>query len=499
MATSAPSRINRTAHKPLSCFTVDHFRKYARLLVLDSGAHWELEDFQMAIAEDVFGGVPEIWLVVPEGNGKTTFLSGLGLYHCDFKQDAEVPMAASSRDQCNILFSQAAGFIRRSPGMEKRFRVYEGYRRITALRTHGRLQVFSADDRTGDGLIFTFGMIDEVHRHRDLSLYRTWRGKLDKRPGAQIIGISTAGEPGSEFEETRERARRESPDVTRVGRHTRAAGPELILHDFALDPDDDPEDMAIVKQANPFSGVTVESLTRKRRSPSMTVAHWKRFVCDVATRTEESAIGEREWALIVSSSFRDIPEGSYVDVGVDFGWKWDTTALVPLWEPIGAPRLLGRSSFLVPPQDGTSLRPEAVQVAFSEMHARTPIRRVVMDPNAGGQQFASWLESEIGCEVAVYEQTTQPMTLAFDRFMEAIRTGAIRHCDDPEFNRHVLNAVAVMLPGGRSRFDRPSQSRTDKRQRGRRVIDGLIAAAMVLSVAVAESTRKPVDRSVYFL
>jgi phage terminase large subunit-like protein len=57
----------------------------------------------------------------------------------------------------------------------------------------GRLQVFAADDRTGDGIIpGGIALVDELHRHRDLRLYRVWVGKLVKR-GAQIVTISTAG------------------------------------------------------------------------------------------------------------------------------------------------------------------------------------------------------------------------------------------------------------------------------------------------------------------
>jgi phage terminase large subunit-like protein len=66
-----------------------------------------------------------------------------------------------------------------------------------------RIQVFASDDRTGDGVIpGGIAILDELHRHRDLKLYETWKGKLKKRD-AQIIVISTAGEVGSEFEEER--------------------------------------------------------------------------------------------------------------------------------------------------------------------------------------------------------------------------------------------------------------------------------------------------------
>jgi phage terminase large subunit-like protein len=63
------------------------------------------------------------------------------------------------------------------------------------------------DPDHNDGVIpFPFAILDELHRHDDLTLYRLWKGKLRKRR-AQILTISTAGEPGTEFEENRDRIR----------------------------------------------------------------------------------------------------------------------------------------------------------------------------------------------------------------------------------------------------------------------------------------------------
>ena len=225
--------------QPGDPFTIEHFREWALGLILDTGEPWHLEPFQEAFAVDVFDGVPECWLVVPEGNGKTTLVAGLALYHCEFRLMASVPVAASSREQAEIMYRQAEGFVLRSPrlyevvhsaiqvakGKNKvevpRFQCLEGYRRINHY-AGGRIQVFAADDRTGDGVIPSLGIIDELHRHRDLSLYRTWAGKLLKR-GGQIVTISTAGEPGSEFENTRERIRQDAPDLERTETFVRAA------------------------------------------------------------------------------------------------------------------------------------------------------------------------------------------------------------------------------------------------------------------------------------
>jgi phage terminase large subunit-like protein len=221
-------------------------------------------------------------------------MGGVALYHADYTPDAMVPMAAASRDQTGILLNQAAGFIRRTPGLDRRFRVYEGYRRIDALRTGGRIQVYAADDRTGDGVIFTLALLEELHRHPDLRLYRTWHGKIEKR-GGQLVAISTAGEPGGEYENVKAgdpQARR----VRRRGAHTVARTKDLVLHQHALAPGDDVHDLKRVKQANPFSGVTIAGLRRKHDSPTMLESHWARFVCGIPTRGEAAAITAAEWA-----------------------------------------------------------------------------------------------------------------------------------------------------------------------------------------------------------
>lgn len=463
---------------------MDHWRGFTRLMILDNGEYWITESFQDEFVEDVFSGVPESWLILPEGNTKTTTLAGLALYHGDFTEDAAVLMAASSRDQCGLLLSQGIGFVRRSPRFDTRFKTYEGYRRIDCLRTHGQIQVFAADDRTGDGVIPTLALLDELHRHRSLRLYRTWRGKLDKRNG-QLVAISTAGEPGSEFEVTRERARTEAPDITVNDRHIRAASPEMVLHDYALRVDDDPEDFALVARANPFSGVTEAKLKRKRASPSMTAGHWNRFVCNRATRTEGAAVGEAEWLAA------EVPDpglkGRECEIGIDLGWKWDATAIEPLFTtPAGW--LWGKSRVITPPRDGNSLDPEVIKQSIREIHAETPIKRAVLDLSAGGEELAHWLETELGIEVVSHSQKSAPMALAAGRFMETLRDGTQKHVQDPDFTRHVLNAVAYELPDGTFKFVRPVTSRSSNDEAPRREIDALVAGSMVLSTAIGAAS-----------
>ena len=478
--TPAPLAARNSRAKP---FSLAHFRAWASELILDNEEPWELESFQEAFLEDVFAGVPELWLVVPEGNGKTTLTAGLALYHAEHRLGARIPWAASSRDQAEIGYDAAAGFVLRTPRLRDAFKCLEGYRRIRCDAKGSRIQIFAADDRTGDGVIPTLCILDELHRHRDLRLYRLWRGKLLKR-GAQIVTISTAGEPGGEFEETRERIRQQAPDVHREETFTRAASETLVLHEWAVPEKGDVEDLELVGRANPFSGITAETLRLKRASPTMTLAHWRRFTCNLPTRSESAAIQEAEWAA--AESDERIPAGEPVWVGLDVAWKWDTTAIVPLWWRDDEYRLLGPVTVLEPPRDGTSLDPNLVERALVEVHQRNPIHTVVMDTSRA-EQLASWVEAEFGCTVIDRQQTNAFAVDDFDKFMEALRQGWLKHSGDPELRRHALNAVARVLPYGDARFDRPSRTRQGGDQ-DRRVIDALTAAAMVHSAAAAGQT-----------
>lgn len=489
-------RVRPTRLEP---FTVAHFAWWAGQLILDSGDRWVPEDFQLEFVGDVFKGYPECWLVVPEGNGKTTLCAGLALYFCEFSpQPIEIPVAASSREQGQILFRQAEGFIIRSPGLHgriesaiqkirgklktviPRFVTLPGYRRIEHYRG-SRIQVLSADDKTGDGVIFRLAFIDELHRHKNLDLQRTWVGKIFKR-GGQVVVISTAGEPGGEFELARERIRQTADAVERRGCFVRAASAEIVLHEWAVPEVGDVEDLALVEAANPFSRITMATLASKRRSPTMTLEHWRRFTCNLPTRSGRAAVQELEWEA-ARTEVR-IPPGEPIWVGLDLAHKWDTTAAVPFWWRDPDFRLFGPAEILVPPRDGTSMKPQVIQEALLKLRQQNPIHTVVMDPSKG-EETADWIENTLGARVIEHTQTNVVQVDDYERFMEGLRTGVLRHSGDPGLTSHVMNAVVRLLPSAGAKFDRSVDSRMSPGQ-DLRVIDALIAAAMVHSTAVAE-------------
>jgi phage terminase large subunit-like protein len=485
----------------LQPFTLEHFETWSRRLILDNGEPWELEPFQRSFVEDVFGmgGETECWLIVPEGNGKTTLIAGLALYGLRFTPDALIPVAASSRDQARIMYRQAKGFLRRSDIDDKDcwFEAFDGYRRID-LRGPGRtkrgevlgsIEVHAADAGTGDGIIpAPFAFLDELHRHRSLDLYETWRGKLDKRH-AQIVTISTAGEAGGEFERARELVRQETPALVRDPGFTLCRSDRVLLHEFALEEGGDADDMAAVKRCNPLPSISEVSLGAKRSSPTMTAAHWGRFVCNVPMRSGTAAIQELEWHNAATAE--RIPQDVDVWVGLDVGWRHDTTAFAPLWWRDDEYRLLGPAAIVEPPGDGSSTHPDEVKRTFRELQARYAISTVVMDMNRA-EDIAAWLSDE-GLHVVDRAQTNKPQAEDYERFMGALRHGWLLHSGDEGLRRHALNAVARLLPDGGAKFGRTSESRTGNQ--AARVIDALVAAAMVHSV---RSEPEPTYRTMGF-
>jgi len=471
-------------------FTLKHWRDWCSDLILDTGASFRPQGFQTDFIRDLFAGWPECWLVVPEGNGKTTLLAALSLYHTEYTPFAVVPVAAASREQAEIMYRQAEGFVFRSPrlhqmvhsdlqvikGKQKTevpaFQCLEGYRRINHY-AGGRIQVFAADDRTGDGVIPTLGVIDEPHRQRDLSLYRTWSGKLLKRNG-QIAAISTSGEPGSDFELTRRRIIDAADTRTRKGAHTRVTTRRVVLHDWSLPEGDDPDDIRAVKRANPLRSITVPMLREKRKSPTMTMHHWLRFVCNRPTMDNDTWLGpdavaiwrglEKPW---------DFEAGAPTWLGVDIALKRDTSAVVAVQHRDDGFHAHCR---IWAPGPGLPVDTTDIMQYLREMAALYDVQAISFDPRFFDVP-AKYLEDE-GLPMVEIPQSVERMTVAIGGLYEAIMAGRLSHDVDELFTTHILNAVP--------RFNDRGFTLTKSRSRGH--IDATIALSLALERAQRNTT-----------
>src|ERR1700754_1772003 len=97
-------------------------------MVFDDGERHGLEEWQLDLADDLFKGFRRNLWIIGEGNGKSTFVSILALYGADYSESPWIPIGAAAAKQARIIHDQATGFIERTPGMEKRFKSFGGYK-----------------------------------------------------------------------------------------------------------------------------------------------------------------------------------------------------------------------------------------------------------------------------------------------------------------------------------------------------------------------------------
>lgn len=457
--------------------------------MLDNRKAFVLEEFEETILGDYFAGSIESLVLLPKGNGKTTLFAALALYHLIYTVEARCYIAASSREQATLMYDHARGFVERrnddgtltasARALQKRVVVKKGTREIRSLADSGFIKVLASDVDHIDGNGATLFLIDELHRHKKPDLYGIAMDGLGKRAG-QMITISTAGATeNSPLGKIRKEALA-LPGLQRTGSYTfaRSHDGSFVLHEWSLTPDDDLEDLETVKTCNPASFVTIDWLRKRRDSPSMTQWRWARFACNVWWGDADSAISPIEFARCAKPG-QDIPANTQVTLGLDLGWKWDTTALVP-FAVDGEREMLGIPTIIEPPRDGTSTNPQAIKDALTAAVRRWNVQALVFDRNADGELIAAWAEEELGVTVVQHSQDPAPMADASMGIAAAIRSGALEHPDDEALNAHFLAAAAKTTTGEKWRFVKP---------RGGLPIDCLIAAAMARRVAVAPQTQ----------
>lgn len=484
--------------------TKAHFKRWTEGVILDTGEEWPIEEWQLEIADEIFKGAPIVWEVVPEGNGKTTLSAGIGIYHLDPDgwgiARPRIVIAAHTSKQAEWLYGQAQGMVEATSDLTAKLQCLDGFKRIRRRKQRlARLDVFAGDDAAADGAIYTLAFVEELHRHKDLRLYRVWTGKRKKRKG-QIVVTSTAGEPNSEFEEARGKILEEAKaggSVRRRGRygsHIRATSGRVVLHDYAVRDPERAHDMKVVKEANPFTGVQVEELEENRDDPTGSWEHFLRFSCNIPTRVEGQAWTEAAWAALGPQEDEEpiSPSSGAWKIGfLDLGWEIDTTAMGILsWESREL-RLVTAIKVIEPKVDEGDIVDGLVyrQREFSP-------DGWVYDPHAGGQQMVQLLEKgehprQEGTEFKFIEhsQDNAPMALAASRLDEAIRSGWLRHDGDPILAKHVRNAVRKSLGGDKWKIDRPPNAKG--RRRRHFPIDAVTGLLIGHSVAVSEQTNKP--------
>lgn len=444
-------------------------------LALDNGRPFVLEPFQRTILSEYFSGARETLVLLPKKQGKSTLLGALALYHLLTTPDADCIIVAASREQAEIILRQARGFVRRSAVLSERLKIKQ--REIAYPALDGRIQVRASDSDTVDGWLGTLGLIDELHRHKSSELYGIIRDGLGAR-GGQMATISTAGaDQNSVLWKMRQAAI--NLGSKRDGAYMRAGSASFVLHEWSLSPDDDLDDIELVKTANPLASMTVERLRERHSSPSMAPWQWARFACNVWTQGEEAWLPLGVWDR--SQEDGAIADHSDVWLGVDLGLKHDTAAIVAVAQD--GDRYRAEAHIITPPTDGSSLDIAAVESALREMAIYWQVQGVAYDP--WRFERSAQLLGDEGLPMVEHPMTNARMAPESEALYEAIMRGKIVHDGNAEFASHVNAGVPTETERGWRLTKRKAKDK----------IDALIALVIAYDLA----TREPEPVSTIFI
>lgn len=161
-----------------------------------------LSDWQIFIAVNLYGWhwtqtgrrrFREAYIEVPRKNGKTLFMSALGIGHLtiDGEHGAEVYCGATSEQQAWEVFRPARMMCDRDPDLRAALKVEVHAKSLSVLDTGSRFQPVIGNP--GDGASPSCAIADEFHEHKSSDLIDTFRTGMGARSKPMLLQITTAG------------------------------------------------------------------------------------------------------------------------------------------------------------------------------------------------------------------------------------------------------------------------------------------------------------------
>ena len=228
----------------------------------------QLEPWQAFTLCNIFGWVhkstgfrrfSEVYQELGRKNGKSTLLSGAGLYllAADQEEGAEVYCCASDREQAKLVWNDSRRMVDKCSGLKETLGVETSAHSIHVFQTSSVMKALSREQGGNhDGLNTHAALIDELHAHKTRDLFDVIESSMGARTQPLLWSITTAGfnTSGICFEKR---------DFAIKVLDGAATADNLFTVIYTVDPDDLKDldslftDPAIWQKANPNWGVSV--------------------------------------------------------------------------------------------------------------------------------------------------------------------------------------------------------------------------------------------------
>lgn len=442
------------------------------------------------VKEDGTRLVKSVYIEMARKQGKSALAAALCLYHliADGEMNAEVYLAANSKDQAKISFGMCSNFVK---GLDPQRKYLEPFRdSIIFEKTLSKLRVLAADDSKLDGFNASMYLLDEYHAAKNSRLKDVLDSSQGMRENPLAVIITTAGfdklSPCYQYREV----------CTEVLSGLKEDD-TLFAAIYSLDEGDDWKDEAVWVKSNPNLGVTVKKtfihnqIRKAINNPSDEVGIKTKNIniwCDSET------VWIPEHYLLSSSKNIDLNDYAGCDcyMGIDLSSTSDLTAIsfmIPTSE-----KMIWKNFYFLPEAALTEKR-------FKELYGEwrrqgeiiiTPgnvtdydyILNLIMDwsnvlriQNIG---YDSWNATQFVINATDRGLPMEPLSQAIGNFnrptkeMERILLSNRGVIDNNIINRHCFRNV--ILARDKNGNIKPSKQFEEKK------IDGVIAMIMALGI-----------------
>ncbi|MBF0892721.1 terminase large subunit [Gluconobacter sp. LMG 1744] len=278
---------------------------------------------------------------VPRGSGKSAMMGLLGLYMLcmDNEWEPEVYVAATKKDQANLLFNSVVRQVE-FPTNKKIIRHIKVKRKREYLMATtikgGTFKSLSKDSKSFDGMNIHCALVDEIHAHPDSEIWDVLSSGSNKRAQSLMVGITTAGTNFSNF------GFQQSTYMKKLIRGD-FTDDETFACVWTIDKGDDIYDPDIWVKANPSWWTSAINHTKFANAIERT-RNWSDTKAETFTKLlniwYQSSDKWLDPEKVAACNTLMIPEETMKKdrvpciIGVDLGWTEDMTALVNVYEKL---------------------------------------------------------------------------------------------------------------------------------------------------------------------
>ena len=446
----------------------------------------------------------EVGLGLPRKNGKSLIASAAGLYFltADGEAEPEVYVGAGAQQQAGIVMKQSLSMAKQSPALRPYVKVLKYL--VESPPTGGIMRALSSDGALQHGLNPSCNIIDEVHAHKDSTLWTAMTTGTGARDQPFTLWITTGGpdEEGlladllSQMTSGVGTIEQRTPYL-RIYRN-REAG--VLIYWYGAPLDVDIEDPAVWRGVNPASWLT-EPYLRAEFGKLKARGHlleWRIYHLNQVAGSEQAWLPEGAWGTAKDGEPAEDPWHGMdpalpIGVGVEKAPASEGGAVVAAQRQ--GDRIVVRAQHFGPQPITGRVSVEAMRATVRELRSRFP-KPMVRDPKTkrpllgpavaydpwAFTESADALDTE-GVNMVTFGQTASTMGPASTMAYELVTTGRLFHDGDPVLAAHVAATVALLTERGMkvTKGKRPNHS----------AIAMVMAVAMAMQDAPEPFVRKP--------